>query len=164
MCTANIVVDAVVSGLGATHWNTIDGARPTYLTGLAVETQGYQIYRSIQLTRLQILVDHRVVQTSEFAAVGGVVGMDNLTDDYPLPNVGHRYLLIFVPGQRPLVPAPDYSTLILVDAYRIDTAGNLLFQTAGIAPNGQDVPGGTHSVPLSEFSKQLAQCNVAHQP
>ncbi len=158
MCVAHLVVDAVVSGWGATHWNTSDGARPSDLTALAVETQGYQIYRPLQLTKLQALVDHRTGPTIEFVSVGGSVGRDTLSEDYPLPTVGQRYLLVFVPGQRPFVPAPDYSTLTLVDAFNIDTVANVLFPTAGIAPNGFDLPGTIRSVPLSRFTEQLVRC------
>jgi hypothetical protein len=155
------VVDAVVAGSGGTHWNTTGGARPNNLTALAVETQGYQIYRPLQLTSLKVLVDHRMVPTAEFASVGGVVGMDSLNEDYPSPTVGLRYLLVFVPGQRPFIPAADYSTLILTDAFKIDAAGKLLFQTTGIAPDGSDIPGPIRSVSLSVFTQQLAQCSWA---
>src|SRR5919204_4316316 len=158
MCTAEFVTVATVASWGATHWNTPGATRPDNLSSIAVEGQQFQIYRPLQLSGSEVLIDHRPAPQQELAAVGGTVGQDTITTNYPTPLAGQRYLLIFVPGQRSGVAGPDYSTLILIDAFRIDDRDNILFPRGAIMANGQDVPGGFVPAPLAGLRTQLKSC------
>lgn len=159
MCKAQLVVDATVSALGVAHWNTPDGTRPPWASSAVIETQGLQIYRPIQLTGTALLVDHRSFEQRELVAIGGTVGVDTITENYPLPLVGQRYLLVFVPGQRPPMLDPDYATLILTDAFEIDANDDILFPRNQVLPNGQDIAGGFTRMPLSRLKQQLIACS-----
>src|ERR671937_1339559 len=91
MCTAEFVTVATMASWGVTHWNTPGATRPDYLSPIAVEAQGIQIYRPLQLSGSEVLIDRRPAQQEELVAVGGTVGQDTITTNYPTPTAGHRY-------------------------------------------------------------------------
>ncbi len=160
MCSAILVVDGTVARLGAGHWNTTDRQRPATADTLRVETRGYQIYTPMQVIGLRTILDHRRQLTRELVEVGGHAGADSIHQDgFAQPRAGRRYLMVFVPGQIAEATTPDFATLMLVDAFAIDSNGNISMPSSGqLNASGRDIGLNSKPVALGDIESQLASC------
>jgi hypothetical protein len=157
MCKVPLVADATIASKGASHWNTANGLRPAAATTLDVETGGLRLLTPLRLSRLHPLLDHRRLATSEFAVLGGSAGQDSIQEeDFPNPPVGGRYLLVFVPGTVPGVRGYSEKTLILYDAFPVDSQGNVLLKSQ-TTEQGQ-VTQEQVTLAITQIESQLSAC------
>ncbi len=157
MCIATLVLDTTVQSYGTSHWNTQTGALPPGLSPVSLTTLGFTIYTPLRLTGTRVLLDNRSSPNDQFVMVGGRVG--SIADqEGPEPLAGHRYLLVFAPGQIALRAKPDYTTLFVSDAFQIDDGGNALFPQSQVDPAGRDVPAPDKRVSVSSIGDQLMRC------
>ncbi len=155
MCSAALVMDAVVDGLGPGHWNTPDGSRPPELDKHTLLSKGYQIVTPVRLSRQQILLDRRREPTAELATLGGTAGEDEYTV-YGIAQLrpGVRNLIVFSAG---LVGGQgiSHAHLIANDAFPID-AQELVVLKPRTVEQGQVSE--EVRVPLSHIAQQLTAC------
>ena len=157
MCIASIVLDATVQSYGTSRWNTKSGSLPPGLSPVSLSTLGFTMYTPLRLTGTRVLLDSRATSSHEFVVVGGRVG--SIIDEEGLqPLTGHRYLLLFAPGQIALSAKPDFTTLYVTDAFQIDDRGNALFPQSLVGPAGRDIPGPDKRVGVSSIGDQLTKC------
>ena len=160
MCRATLVVDAGISGLGPSHWNSPDGSRPAAANKQTLLMNGYAIYTPLHFSSMHIHVDHRRAQTREFATVGGQVGPDSFDDGYPQLVPQNNYLLVFVEGINAQAQANWETVMIVTDAFPIDSQGIVTLQPAhteeGQGGQTENFPAVTMS--LSQIAQQLASC------
>ena len=157
MCIASLVLDTIVQSYGTSHWNTQSGALSPGLSPVSLTTLGFTVYTPLRLTGTRVLLDNRTSSNDQFVMVGGRVG--SITDqEGPQPLAGHRYLLLFAPGQIALSDKPDYATLFVTDAFQIDEGGNALFPQSLVDPAGRDVPAPDKRVAMSSIGDQLISC------
>lgn len=160
MCGATLVIDARITALLRSHWNTLSGTRPAGVDPTKLPDQGYAIYTPLQFSSLHIHVDRRQQQqTGEFALLGGQVGSDRyIADETPPVSAGNSYLMVLVAG----VDQTHVHTenLMVVDAaFPIDAQGIVTLQAAHTEGKGasvQQFPAVT--MPLSQLTQQLASC------
>lgn len=158
MCPMPLVVDGVISSLGKSHWNTPDGTLPSTVDANTVITKGYIMYTPIFFASMHIYIDHRSVPTSEFVTVGGTVGPDQYSMDFPQVTPHGRYVLVFGIASDRQGQSPSGKMLGVEDAFPISTAGIVTLQP-GSTEQGTVSPGVT--MPLSQLSQQLANCKPA---
>lgn len=158
MCNVSLAIDAVAGSLGKSHWNTTDGNRPANSTALDVETKGLRIYTPVQFKNMQVLSDHRTHVTGEFAALGGSVGPDQIVNpEFPVPKIGVRYVLLLVPSTTPGQRGYTESTLIIYDAFPIDSYGSVLLKPQ-LIEQGQ-VSQQEKRIALTDLEQQLKECS-----
>jgi hypothetical protein len=160
MCGATLVVDAMVTGLLPSHWNTPTGTLPAGVDSTKVVDAGYAIYTPLRFSALHIHVDHRQQPTTEYALLGGQVGADRyISDASPQMNSGTAYLLVFFSGV-PLQGQAHTEKLMVVDeAFPIDAQGIVTLHgehDEGKGANIEHFPAVT--MPLSQITQQLAAC------
>jgi hypothetical protein len=159
MCKAILVLDAGISGRGASHWNTPTGSRPAAADQQTLLRNGYAIYTPIQFSNMHIHMDHRSQPTREFATVGGQVGPDQYWIGYPQVTPQDSYLLVLVYGIDAQSQAESKALLVVTDAFPIDAQGIVTLQAAhdeGKGADTQHFPAVT--MPLSQITQQLAAC------
>jgi len=162
-CGSLLVADVTVRTVGAAQWNTVDGKRPSLPGPLtaAVLHSGYYIYSQVQFSHLQPLFDRRTQPTEFFITMGGQVGQDQYQMvGYPQLQVGRRYLVIFALRYNVLTATTTQHWLVADEAYSINGQGMIVLpnKSTRSAPNGEDVPGPTKLVSLTDFAKQFASC------
>ena len=161
MCHAPLVIDATIAALGASRWNTPDGARPANIVDPnTLVQQGYLIYTPLQLSSSHIYTDFRQQPTSVFATFGGRVGADRyVVDGRPQVVARQRYVLVLIPGID--VPAQGQAPtwMAVAGAFPIDAQGIVTLRPAhseGKGASAQQYPAVT--MPLSQLTQQLASC------
>ena len=154
MFGAILVLDAGISGLGSSHWNTPDGSRPAGADERTLVRDGYAIYAPLHFSYMHIHVDHRQQPTREFDTIGGQVGPDSYDAGYPQVAPQHNYLLVFVYGIQ-AQQGESQIVLIVTDAFPIDAQGIVTLQY-GSTEQGHVYPPVT--APLSQIVQQLASC------
>ena len=117
---------------------------------------GYAIYTPIHFSNMHIHRDQRHQPTNEFDTIGGQVGPDTFSEDYPQVVPGGTYLLVFVPGIDPVANAYTEKSLVVAAAWPIDNQGMVILQHQTIE-QGQ-VTQQEQRVPLSQETQQLAKC------
>lgn len=160
MCLSVLTSDVVVAAHGKAHWNTPNGQRPTISSSNTIVVQGYRIYTPVLFSQPQLLVDHRPSPTKEFVQVGGQVGMDSMfIDPYPQLKDGGRYVIVFAPGLLPAGQGKTADSLVVYDAFPVDSQGMVLLQAAG-SPNepGPGQPQPEIKTSLTSLEQQLAAC------
>ena len=160
MCLSVLTSDVVVASHGKTHWNTPNGQRPTISSSNTIVTQGYRIYTPVLFAQHQPLVDHRPAPTKEFVQVGGQVGTDSIfIDPYPQLKDGGHYVIVFAPGLLPADQGKTADSLVVYDAFPVDSQGMVLLQAAG-SPNepGSGQPQPEIKISLTSLKQQLATC------
>lgn len=155
MCKATLVVDAGISALGASHWNTPDGTRPPTVDANTIIKQGYIIYTPLLFSYMHTRVDRRKQPTSEFATVGGQVGKDQYWMDFPRVTPHRQYVLVFGIASDRQGQSPSGKMMGVEDAFPISTQGIVTLQP-GDVEQGTVTPPVT--MPLSQLSQQLAGC------
>lgn len=163
MCQALMVADVTVGSKEASHWNTPNGVLPSAMvkTVRAVTQGGYYIYTPVLFNKMNIHLDHRHNKAArEYVTMGGQVGPDTYTvDDAPQLAIGKRYLVVFTAGVVPETPTFDETSLIVYDAFPIDSNGTVTLQAAGPANEpGPGTPQPAITMPLSQILGQLASC------
>jgi hypothetical protein len=157
MCTVPLIVEGHIANYKAGHWNTTSGVRPQSLTAVQAQQQGYMIYTPIQPGTFNTLLDRRSGPTHEFVVLGGQVGQDTYAlEDYPQPPSNKRFLMLFLPSNHAGQPGYFQDSLVLYDAFPIDSQGNVLLQQQSIEQGqtyGQNV-----SIPLTTLASDLAGC------
>ncbi len=153
MCGATLVVDAGISAVGPSRWNTPDGSRPASTE--AALKGGYAIITPVQFSAMRVHVDHRTQPTSEFYTVGGKVGQDFYSMDFPQVTSGMRYVLVLLPGSDPEKHAFTPERLVVADAFPI-SAKDIVTLAPGSIEQGIVTPPTT--IPLSDLVQQLANC------
>lgn len=160
MCHAPLVMDATIAALGASRWNTPNGARPASADPNTIVRQGYLIYTPLQLSSPHIYTDFRQQPISVFATFGGRVGADRyIKGGFPQVVAGQRYVLVLIPGID--VPAQGQAPtwLAVAGAFPIDVQGIVTLRAAhseGKGASAQQYPAVT--IPLAQLTQQLASC------
>ena len=162
MCHAPLVMDATIAALGASRWNTSDGARPANITDPnTLVWQGYLIYTPFQVSSSHIYLDVRQQPISVFATFGGRVGADRyIKGGFPQVAAGQRYVLVLIPGlvtQAQQGQAPTW--MAVAGAFPIDAQDTVTLRPAhseGKGASAQQYLAVT--IPLSQLTQQLASC------
>jgi hypothetical protein len=155
MCKAILVMDAGVSELGASHWNSPDGTRPAEADEQTLLRDGYAIYTPMHFSYMHIHVDYRSQLTKEFATIGGNVGPDSDAEGYPQVMPQQNYLLTLVYGIDAQAQGETKTILIVNDAFPVDAQGIVTLRP-GDVEQGNVYPAIT--MPLSQIVQQLANC------
>lgn len=153
MCAATVVADVAVSAVEPSYWNTPDRSRPSSTDDAL--SHGYAIITPVQFSYIHTHVDHRTQPTSEFYTLGGTVGQDRYSMDFPQVKVGETYLLVMLLGSDPAQHAYTEKKLVIHDAFPISTKGIVVLQP-GSTEQGVVTPPLTK--PLSQITQELANC------
>lgn len=153
MCHSDLVIDTLVVGRGPGHWTTVDGLRPSGGTRFS---HGYMIVTPLKFGSSHVLRDHRLDATSEIVVPGGQVGQDRITSDSAPVLVGHRYLLVAVPGVDPRTKHWTERSMMVLDAFPIDSSG-LVTLRPQLVEQGQ-VSQALVRMSVGDLRAQLASC------
>jgi hypothetical protein len=158
MCAATLVADAQVATLGTPHWNTPDGARSASLDAQTILQNGYSIYTPVNFSYTHIHRDQRREPTAtiEFDTIGGSVGPDSYSEDYPQLTPKGIYLLVMVPGIDPIAKAYTEKWLTVVAAFPI-FKDMVVLQPRMVDHDGK-VSKEQKDALLSQIVQQLANC------
>jgi len=101
--------------------------------------------------------DHRSQATNEYVVLGGIVSPDSWEDNsFPRPKVGQRVLMVFAPSQLAGGSRVTQATLLVYQAFSIDSFGMVTLQRQTIE-QGQ-ISEREVKLPLSEVRTDLSQC------
>jgi hypothetical protein len=147
MCSALLVADATVDGVGPSRWNMPNGQ---WSPSLPIDMSA--ILTPVRFTHMRVLLDHRRQPTTGFVMYGGTVGQARIrVMGFAQPQAGARYLIAFAPSNT-----RDGTQLVPFDAFPVSAADVVTLRAHTAEPGAGALPEMT--ITLADLAAQLATC------